>query len=126
MNPTYKVGDIVQIISKEEVFSHPMDNFGNFILVSFPYGVDDSFHGDKLPICGCPAVITGISSITKGDGGSLYELTPLFAKDKTVFRWGTWLFSAAEFHPLMDLLSVVSPPPVPSMSLDDLLKGAAQ
>lgn len=69
--------------------------------------------------------LPGISSITKGDGGSLYELTPLFAKDKTVFRWGTWLFSASEFHPLMDLLSVVSPPQV-SMSFDDLLKGVAQ
>lgn len=118
MNPTYKVGDIVQIISKEEVFSHPTDNFGNFILVSFPYGVDDSFHRDKLPICGCPAVITGIS---KCGERSLYDLTPLFAEDKTVFPWNEWFFSAAEFHPY-----IVSTPPAPSMSFDDLLKGAAQ
>lgn len=118
MNPTYKVGDIVQIISKEEVFSHPTDNFGNFILVSFPSGVDDSFHGDKLPICGCPAVITGIS---KGSERSLYDLTPLFAEDKTVFPWNEWFFSAAEFHPY-----IVSTPLAPSMSFDDLLKGAAQ
>lgn len=126
MNPTYEVGDVVQIISEEEVYSCPTDDRGNFILAHFPCGADDSFHRDKLPICGCSAVITGISSITKGDGGSLYELTPLFAKDKTIFCWGTWLFSASEFHPLMDLLSVVSPPPVPSMSFDDLLKGVAQ
>lgn len=123
MNPTYKVGDIVQIISEEEVYPCPTDDRGNFILAHFPSGADDSFHRDKLPICGCSAVITGISSITKGDGGNLYELTPLFAKDKTVFRWGTWLFSASEFHP-----HIVSPPPVsfPSISFDDLLKGAAQ
>lgn len=121
MNPTYKVGDVVQIISEEEVYSYPTDDRGNFILAHFPSGADDSFHRDKLPICGCSAVITtGISSITKGDGGNLYELTPLFAKDKTVFRWGTWLFSASEFHPY-----IVSPPPV-SMSFDDLLKGVAQ
>lgn len=115
MNPTYEVGDVVQIISEEEVYSCPTDDRGNFILAHFPSGADDSFHRDKLPICGCSAVITGI---TKGDGGNLYELTPLFAKDKTVFRWGTWLFSASEFHP-----HIVSPPPVPSMSFDDLLKG---
>ena len=121
MNPIYKVGDVVQIISEEEVYSYPTDDRGNFILAHFPSGADDSFHRDKLPICGCSAVITGISSITKGDGGNLYELTPLFAKDKTVFRWGTWLFSASEFHP-----HIVSPPPVPSMSFDDLLKGVAQ
>lgn len=85
MNPTYKVGDVVQIISEEEVYSYPTDDRGNFILAHFPSGADDSFHRDKLPICGCSAVITGIFSITKGDGGNLYELTPLFAKDKTVF-----------------------------------------
>lgn len=88
MNPTYEVGDVVQIISEEEVYSCPTDDRGNFILAHFPCGADDSFHRDKLPICGCSAVITGISSITKGDGGSLYELTPLFAKDKTVFSLG--------------------------------------
>lgn len=124
MNPTYKVGDVVQIISEEEVYSCPTDDRGNFILAHFPCGADDFFHRDKLPICGCSAVITGISSITKGDGGNLYNLTYLFAKDKTVFHWDEWCFSAAEFRPLMDLLSIVSLPPVPSMSLDDLLKGA--
>lgn len=123
MNPTYKVGDVVQIISEEEVRSYPTDDRGNFILAHFPYGADDSFHRDKLPVCGCSAVITSIS----GSGvGGLYKLIPLFAKDKTVFPWDDWFFSAAEFHPVMDLLSVVSPSPVLSMSFDDLLRGAAQ
>lgn len=122
MNPTYEVGNVVKIISEEEVRSYPTDDRGNFILAHFPYGADDSFHRDKLPVCGCSAVITSIS----GSGvGGLYKLIPLFAKDKTVFPWDDWFFSAAEFHPVMDLLSVVSPPPV-SMSFDDLLRGAAQ
>lgn len=123
MNPTYEVGDVVKIISEEEVRSYPTNDRGNFILAHFPYGADDSFHRDKLPVCGCSAVITSIS----GSGvGGLYKLIPLFAKDKTVFPWDDWFFSAAEFHPVMDLLSVVSPPPVPSMSFDDLLKGVTQ
>ena len=122
MNPTYEVGDVVKIISEEEVRSYPTNDRGNFILAHFPYGADDSFHRDKLPVCGCSAFITSIS----GSGvGGLYKLIPLFAKDKTVFPWDDWFFSAAEFHPVMDLLSVVSPPPV-SMSFDDLLRGAAQ
>lgn len=122
MNPTYEVGDVVKIISEEEVRSYPTNDRGNFILAHFPYGADDTFHRDKLPVCGCSAVITSIS----GSGvGGLYKLIPLFAKDKTVFPWDDWFFSAAEFHPVMDLLSVVSPPPV-SMSFDDLLRGAAQ
>ena len=95
---------------------------GNFILAHFLSGADDSFHRDKLPVCCCSAVITGISETGAGD---LYKLTPLFAKGKTVFPWDDWFFSAAEFHPVIDLLSIVSPPPV-SMSFDDLLKGAAQ
>jgi hypothetical protein len=118
MNPTYKVGDVVQIISEEEVRSHPTDDCGNFILIPSIYGANDSFHRDKLPVCGCPAVITRIS---KGSGRNLYDLTPLFAEDRTVFNWNDWFFSAAEFHP-----RVVSPPPVSSMSFDDLLKGVAQ
>ena len=122
MNPTYKVGDVVQIISEEEVYSYPTDDRGNFILARSSYGFDDSFHRDKLPVCGCSAVITSISESGVGD---LYKLTPLFAKDKTVFHWDDWFFSAAEFRPLMDLLSVVSPPPVPSISFDDLLQGGA-
>lgn len=117
MNPTYEVGDVVQIISEEEVRSHPTDNFGNFILARSPFEADDSFHRDKLLVCGCPAVITGIS---KSDRRNLYELTPLFVKDTIAFHWDDWFFSAAEFHPY-----IVSPPPV-SMSFDDLLKGAAQ
>lgn len=115
--PTYQVGDVVQILSEEEVCSHPMDDFGNFILVPSPYGVDDSFHRNKLPVCGCPAVITGIS---KSGVGDLYALTPLLAKDKIVFPWGDWFFSAFEFHPC-----ILSSPPAstPIMSFDDLLKG---
>lgn len=77
MNPTYKVGDIVQIISEEEVRSHPTDDCGNFILIPSIYGANDSFHRDKLPVCGCPAVITRIS---KGNERNLYDLTPLFAE----------------------------------------------
>lgn len=125
MNPTYKVGDVVQIISEEEVYSCPTDDRGNFILARSSYGLYDSFNRDKFPVCGCSAVITSISESGIGD---LYKLTPFFAKDKTVFPWDDWFFSAAEFHPLMDLLSVVSPPPVsfPSISFDDLLKGVAQ
>ena len=111
MNPTYEVGDVVQIISKEEVLSHPTDNFGNFILTHSLY---DTFHRDKLPVCGCPAVITGIS---KGYERSLYDLTPLFAKDKIVFPWDEWFFSDAEFHPY-DI-----PVPISPVSFDDFLKG---
>lgn len=122
MNPTYKVGDVVQIISEEKVRSYPTDDLGNFILSPFSYGIADSFHRTKLPVCGCQAVIT---RIVKADEMNLYALTPLFAKDKTVFPWDDWLFSAAEFRPLMDLLSTVSLPPV-SISFDDLMKGVAQ
>ena len=122
MNLTYHVGDTVQILSEEEVYSHPTDDLGNFILSPFSYGIADSFHRTKLPVCGCQAVIT---RIVKADEMNLYALTPLFAKDKTVFPWNDWFFSAAEFRPLMDLLSVVSPPPVPSISFDDLLQGGA-
>ena len=122
MNPTYEVGDVVQIISEEKVRSYPTDDLGNFILSPFSYGIADSFHRTKLPVCGCQAVIT---RIVKADKMNLYALTPLFAKDKTVFPWDDWLFSAAEFRPLMDLLNVVSPPPVPSISFDDLLQGGA-
>lgn len=120
MNPTYKVGDVVQIISEEKVRSYPTDDLGNFILSPFSYGIADSFHRTKLPVCGCQAVIT---RIVKADEMNLYALTPLFAKDKTVFHWDDWFFSAAEFH-----LHIVSPSPVlfPSMSFDDLMKGVAQ
>lgn len=38
MNPTYEVGDVVQIISEEEVRSHPTDDCGNFILIPSIYG----------------------------------------------------------------------------------------
>lgn len=43
MNPTYKVGDVVQIISEEEVYSCPTDDCGDFILTYFPSGADDLF-----------------------------------------------------------------------------------
>lgn len=118
MNPTYKVGDVVQIISEEEVRSHPADVFGDFILTHFLSGAVDLFQREKLLICGYSAVITGISETS---AENLYKLTPLFAEDKTVFPWNEWFFSAAEFHPY-----IVSTPPAPSMSFDDLLKGAAQ
>ena len=117
MNPTYDIGDVVQIISEKEVRSHPADDFGNFILTRSPFDADDSFHRDKLPVCGCPAVITGISG---SDKRNLYDLTPLFAKDRTIFHWDDWFFSAAEFHPY-----IVSLPQF-SMSFDDLLEGVAQ
>lgn len=114
--PTYQVGDVVQILSEEEVLSHPVDVLGNFILVPFHHGAGNSFHKDKLPTCGCLAVITGIS---KGCIEDLYRLTPLLAKDKTVFPWDSWFFSASEFYPFI-VLQVSTP----SMSFDDLLKGA--
>lgn len=117
--PTYQVGDAVQILSEEEVLSHPVDALGNFILVPFRHGVGDSFHKDKLPTCGCLAVITGISKSCVSDL-DLYALTPLLAKDKTDFPWDGWLFSPNEFHPFI-VLQVSTP----SMSFDDLLKGAA-
>lgn len=115
--PTYQVGDTVQILSEEEVLSHPVDALGNFILVPSHHGVGDSFHKDKLPTCGCPAVITGIS---KSYVRELYKLTPLLAKDKTVFPWDDWFFYASEFYPF-----IVPQVLTPSMSFDDLLKGAA-
>lgn len=118
MNPTYKVGDVVQIISEEEVRSHPADVCGDFILTHFLSGADDLFQREKLLICGYSAVITGISETS---AENLYKLTPLFTKDKSVFPWDDCLFSAAEFRP-----HIVSPLPVPSMSFDDLLKGVAQ
>lgn len=114
--PTYQVGDTVQILSEEVVLSHPVDALGNFILVPFRHGVGDYFHKDKLPTCGCPAVITGIS---KGCVRDLYKLTPLLAKDKTGFPWDDWFFSASEFYPF-----IVPQVSTPSMSFDDLLKGA--
>lgn len=117
MNPTYDIGDVVQIISEKEVRSHPTDDFGNFILTRSPFDADDSFHRDKLPVCGCPAVITGISG---SDKRNLYDLTPLLVKDSIIFHWDVWFFSAAEFHPY-----IVSLPQV-SMSFDDLMKGVAQ
>ena len=116
-HPTYQVGDTVQILSEEEVLSHPVDALGNFILVPSHHGTGDSFHQDKLPTCGCPAVITGISKNCVSDL-DLYKLTPLLAKDKTVFPWDSWFFSASEFHPFI-VLQVSTP----SMSFDDLLKG---
>lgn len=117
--PIYQVGDTVQILSEEVVLSHPVDAFGNFILVPSHHGVGDYFHKDKLPTCGCPAVITGISKSCVRDL-DLYALTPLLAKDKTVFPWDSWFFSPNEFHPFI-VLQVSTP----SMSFDDLLKGAA-
>lgn len=118
MNPTYKVGDVVQIISEEEVRSYPTDDRGNFILTpSLAY----NFHRDKLPVCGRLAVIT---HIVKGNEMDLYDLTPYFVKDETVFSpWDDWFFSASEFHPYNVFSPPVSNPP---MSFDDLLKGAAQ
>ena len=113
--PTYQVGDVVQILSEEVVRSHPTDDFGNFILVPFHHGIGDRFHKDKLPTCGCPAVITGISKSYVRD---LYALTPLLVKDKTVFPWDNWFFYASEFHPF-----IVPQVSTPVMSFDDLLKG---
>lgn len=85
MNPTYKVGDVVQIISEEEVRSHPADVCGDFILTHFLSGADDLFQREKLLICGYSAVITGISETS---AENLYKLTPLFTKDKSVFSLG--------------------------------------
>jgi hypothetical protein len=52
-----------------------------------------------------------------------YTISPLSSLKIEPFLTGMtgFFFSAAEFHP-----RVVSPPPVSSMSFDDLLKGVAQ
>lgn len=115
MDHTYHVGDTVQILSRQEVLSHPMDGFGNYIIVSCPNGADDRFNKDKLEICGRPAIITKINSDYLCD---LAPLTP--AENEPDFPWSDWYFSVNEFHPYT--------PPVfeSALSFDDLLKGAAQ
>ena len=114
MNPTYKVGDVVQIISEEEVRSHPTDNCGNFILIPSIYGANDSFHRDKLPVCGCPAVITRIS---KGNERNLYDLTPFFAEDLRILI--VIISAVAQWFLLPpclnNLIPQLSPPLSPSM-----------
>lgn len=115
MNHTYHVGDTVQILSKQEVLSRPMDNFGNYIIDFRPNGVNDSFHKDKLEICGRPAIITKINSDYLCD---LAPLTP--AENGPDFPWDEWYFSFNEFHPYT--LPVFEA----ALSFDDLLKGAAQ
>lgn len=116
MNHTYHVGDAVQILSKQEVLSHPMADFDNYIISFRPNGVNDVFHEDKLKICGRPAIITKINS------NYLYGLAPLTpAENDPDFPWDGWLFSPNEFHPYTT--SVIS---TSALSFDDLLKGAAQ
>lgn len=114
MNPTYHVGDTVQILSRQEVLSHTMDGY-DYIIAFRPNGVTDRFHKDKLDICGRPAIITKINS------DYLYDLAPLTpAENEPDFPWGEWYFSPNEFHPY-------TPPAFESaLSFDDLLKGAAQ
>lgn len=115
MNPTYHVGDTVQILSKQEVLSHPMADFDNYIISFRPNGVNDVFHEDKLKICGRPAIITKINS------NYLYGLAPLTpAENEPDFPWDEWWFSVNEFHPYT--LPVFES----ALSFDDLLKGAAQ
>lgn len=115
MNPTYHVGDTVQILSRQEVLSHPMDVFGNYIIDFHPNRADDRFHKDKLEICGRPAIITKINS------DYLYDLAPLTPAEKEPdFPWDEWYFTSNEFHPYT--LPVFES----ALSFDDLLKGAAQ
>lgn len=115
MNPTYHVGDTVQILSRQEVLSHPMDVFGNYIIGFHPNRADDRFHKDKLEICGRSAIITKINSDYLCD---LAPLTP--AENEPDFPWDEWYFSINEFHPYT--LPVFES----ALSFDDLLKGAAQ
>ena len=115
MNPTYHVGDTVQILSKQEVLSHPMDDFDNYIIGFRPNGANDRFHKDKLEICGRPAIIIKINSDYLCD---LAPLTP--AENEPDFPWDEWWFSVNEFHPYT--LPVFES----ALSFDDLLKGAAQ
>ena len=117
MNPTYHVGDTVQILSRQEVLPCPMDGF-DYIIGLSPNGVVDRFRKDKLEICGRPAKIT---KITKINLDYLYNLAPLTpAENEPDFPWGEWYFSVNEFHPYTP--SVFES----ALSFDDLLKGAAQ
>lgn len=115
MNPTYHVGDTVQILSMQEVLSCPMGDF-SYIIGLRPNGAVDFFHKDKLEICDRPAIITKINS------DYLCNLAPLTpAENEPDFSWGGWLFSPNEFHPYTT--SGIS---TSALSFDDLLKGAAQ
>lgn len=115
MNHTYHVGDTVQILSRQEVLSHPMDDFDNYIIGRRPNGEEDRFHKDKLEICGRPAIITKIYSDHLCD---LAPLTP--AENEPDFPWNEWYFSVNEFHPYT--LPIFES----ALSFDNLLKGAAQ
>lgn len=63
MNPTYKVGDVVQIISEEEVRSHPTDDCGNFILIPSIYGAND-FAAVRLLLPAFPKAMKGTYTIS--------------------------------------------------------------
>lgn len=112
MNQPYHVGDVVQIISEEEVLSRPRDSYFNrYLLGELPSGTKDYFDAFKLALCGKKAVITNI------EAGYLYDLSPL-TRSQDDSDWFRSLFSAAEFH--------LVTPQSPSLTFDDLLKGAPQ
>ena len=87
MNPTYEVGDVVQIISKEEVLSNPTDNFGNFIFV-FGGGcrtsidIRSAFHD-----CLCKGVTARISATTAVCARQMFS----HLSDTFVFVYGKFL-----------------------------------
>lgn len=114
----YKVGDTVQIISKQKVDCLPRDQWGNPVLYGDPTNPFNTDIYDKTDcdLCDCVAIITDITP------SGLCELRPVDpASADPRFSWGGWLFSPNEFHPYTT--SVIS---TSALSFDDLLKGAAQ
>lgn len=115
---TYKVGDTVQIISKQVVDCLPRNQWGNSVLYrdpTNPFNVD-TYDKTDYDLYDCVAIITDITP------SGLCELRPVDpASADPHFSWGGWLFSPNEFHPYTT--SVIS---TSALSFDDLLKGAAQ
>lgn len=89
MNPTYKVGDVVQIISEEEVRSHPTDDCGNFILIPSIYGANDSFHRNKLLFAAFRLLLPAFPKAMKGT----YTISPLSSLKIEPFLTGMTGFS---------------------------------
>lgn len=114
----YKVGDTVQIISKQEVDRLPRDQWGNPVLYKDPMNPFiniDVYDKTDYDLYDCVAVITDITP------PGLCELRPVDPDSADPrFSWGGWLFSPNEFHPYTT--SVIS---TSALSFDDLLKGAA-
>lgn len=85
MNPTYKVGDVVQIISEEEVYSCPTDNFGNFILAHSRYGANDFFTEKNFLFAAVQLSLPAFPKAMKG----AYTISPLSSLKIKPFFTGT-------------------------------------